>query len=83
MVPLISAYISLREQEKFNSRIITSLGLVKSQIHLVSMFETIQQNTDEMKVFKKQIPRIIQIALPFWRRQFYLPLTSVFENKLH
>jgi hypothetical protein len=79
LVPYISAYISKKEQNKFNRKVLSSLGLLNSQIHLVSMFEAIKDKPQEMKIFNNQMPSVARALIPVWRSNFYSPRTSCFE----
>ena len=80
LVPFISAYISKKEQNKFNRKVLSSLGLLNSQIHLVGMFEAIKNNPQEMTVFNNQMPSVARALIPVWRSNFYNPRTSCFEH---
>ena len=79
LVPYISAYISKREQGKFNRKVLSSLGLLNSQIHLVSMYEAIKEKPEEIKIFNKQMPSVARALIPVWRSNFYTPRTSCFD----
>ena len=79
-VPFIAAYVSKSEQERFNSQVITKLGLLESQVHLVSMYEAIQMIPAERKMFEKQIPKIAQRLIPFWRGRLYAPRSKCLEQ---
>lgn len=78
-VPYIAAYVSSSDQEVFNRKVIRKLGLLDSQVHLVSMAEAIRDEPAEMVSFHKQIPRIAQMMLPLWRKQLYFPKASCLE----
>ena len=78
-IPYISAYVNKREQEAFNNRVINRLGLLDSQIHLVSMIEAIKGDRKEEELFKKQIPFIVRKLLPVWRTNFYRPKSVCLE----
>ena len=54
----------------------SNLGLLESQIHLVSMCDAIQHDHVESKLFKKQIPKIARSVLPLWRKRLYIPRTK-------
>jgi len=41
-VPYISAFISRKEQERFNRKVIGALGMLQAQVHLVGMVEAIK-----------------------------------------
>lgn len=72
-VPFVAAYVSTGEQERFNRLVIAKLGLVESQVHLVSMFDAIEGQPVERRLFEKQIPRIAQTLIPLWRKRLYMP----------
>lgn len=78
-VPYIASFISIKEQERFNRRVISRLGLLDSQIHIVSMVEAIKDQPKEMKKFKEQIPIVAQKLIPIWRRRLYKPKAECLE----
>ena len=78
-VPYISSFISKSEQERFNRRVISRLGLLDSQIHIVSMVEAIKDEPKEMKKFKEQIPLVAQKLVPIWRKRLYRPRAECLE----
>jgi hypothetical protein len=61
-VPYVASYVNKNEQEKFNRRVISRLGLIDSQAHLVSMTEAIKGVHSEENLFKAQIPKIAQVT---------------------
>ena len=78
-VPYVSSFISKSEQERFNRRVIARLGLLDSQIHIVSMVEAIKDQPKEMKKFKEQIPMVAQKLIPIWRKRLYKPKAGCLE----
>ena len=72
-VPYISAFVSRQDQEVFNRRVISRLGLLDSQVLLVSMWDAIQGQPKEIKMYEQQIPRLLRVVLPVWRKRLYLP----------
>lgn len=72
-VPYISAFVSRKEQESFNRQVISRLGLVDSQVHLVSMWDAIRGQPKEIQMYEAQIPRLLRAVLPVWRKRLYLP----------
>ena len=74
-VPYISAFIPKKEQENFNRKVITTLGMLASQVHLVGMIEAIKDQPLEMALLKAQIPSLAQIALGIWKKRLYEPKT--------
>ena len=75
-VPFVSAYVTKKDQEKFNNRVIRNLGLLDSQVHIVSMNEAIHGNKKEEKLFKSQIPFVARKLIPVWKKRLYLPRTK-------
>jgi hypothetical protein len=72
-VPYIAAFVSHKEQEVFNRMVINRLGVLDSQVHLVSMYDTICGIPKELKLYEDQIPRVLRAVLPVWRKRLYLP----------
>jgi hypothetical protein len=79
-VPFVSAYVYKGEQERFNKRVIAKLGLIESQIHLVSMFDAIEALPTERRMFERQIPRIAQSLIPMWRKRLHNPRSRCLEQ---
>lgn len=75
-VPYIAAFVSKSEQEVFNRMVIKRLGLLDSQVHLVSMHEAIKAIPRELRLYEEQIPSIARAVLPVWRNRLYLPRAS-------
>lgn len=61
--------------------VISRLGILDSQIHLVSMAEAIQQQPKEWQAFKAQIPKFAQVLIPVWKKSFYNPRTACLEDQ--
>lgn len=72
-VPLVAAYVKTHDQERFNNKVVSSLGLLDSQVHLVSMFDAIAHDANEKALWKSQIPKIARSVLPLWRKRLYAP----------
>jgi len=79
-VPFIAAFVPIKEQEVFNRKVIKKLGLLESQVHLVGMQEAIANDKLEQIKFRQQIPRVVQAAIPVWRKTVYVKRTSCFEQ---
>ena len=75
-MPFVSAYVTKKDQEKFNNRVIRNLGLLDSQVHMVSMNEAIHGNKKEEKLFRSQIPFVVRKLIPVWKKRLYLPRTK-------
>jgi len=75
-VPFVAAYVKTKTQEAFNNKVVTNLGLLDSQIHLVSMCDAISHDDVERNLWKLQIPKIARSVLPLWRKRLYRPRTK-------
>eukprot|EP00599_Poterioochromonas_sp_BG-1_P010390 CAMPEP_0173137576 /NCGR_PEP_ID=MMETSP1105-20130129/3167_1 /TAXON_ID=2985 /ORGANISM="Ochromonas sp., Strain BG-1" /LENGTH=266 /DNA_ID=CAMNT_0014049987 /DNA_START=125 /DNA_END=925 /DNA_ORIENTATION=+ len=82
LVPLISSHISKKDQERFNRKVINGLGIINSQVHLVSMYEAVKNNPKEFAEFQKQIPKIAQYTIPYWKRYLYDPRANALDIHL-
>ena len=47
---------------------------------ILAQVEAIQDAPDEMKKFKKQIPRVAQLMIPIWKSRLYLPRTKCLSD---
>ncbi|CAM9639730.1 unnamed protein product [Chrysoparadoxa australica] len=73
IMPYVAAYIDVKKQKKFNNKVISKLGVIDSQAILVSMYDSVCDSPEEMKLFRSQIPSIAQALLPTYRRALYHP----------
>uniref|UniRef100_A0A7S1TYY3 Uncharacterized protein n=1 Tax=Phaeomonas parva TaxID=124430 RepID=A0A7S1TYY3_9STRA len=80
-VPLVSAYVSAAEQRRFNFKVISSLGILKSRVFLVSFAETIKGDKGEEALYRENIPKVAQALVPRWRKQLYEPKTQCLEPR--
>jgi len=80
-VPYISAFVSRKEQEVFNRQVISRLGIVDSQVHLVSMFDAVRDQPKELRMYEAQIPRMLRALTPTIRNRLYLPRGARFLDK--
>jgi hypothetical protein len=75
-VPYISAFIPKKEQERFNRKVISALGMLQAQVHLVGMIEAIKDQPQEMKLLRAQIPSLVQATMSIWKKRLYDPKTK-------
>jgi hypothetical protein len=73
LIPQVAAHVSPKVQQKFNQKVIASLGIVDAQALLVSMHDAIRGDPKEYRRFKKEVPRAAQTVLPALRATFYAP----------
>jgi hypothetical protein len=81
LVPSIALLVPEPEQKTLNNKVLMNLGLLESRLHLVGMYEAVQesQNPQEKELFKQAIPSIPQMMIPRWKRKLYEPRTNVFK----
>ncbi len=81
LVPCVAAHVSRREQERFNSRVLSRLGLIPSRLHLVGFAEAIAGNAAERRLFREQVPAVARMMLPRWKRALYEPRTACLRGE--
>lgn len=81
LVPSIAQIVPQSEQKSFNNKVLLNLGVFESRLHLVGMYEAVQESNNklEMDLFQQAIPSIPQMMIPRWKRKLYDPKTSVFD----
>ena len=84
LVPAIAKIVPEPEQHSFNNRVLMNLGLLDSRLHLVAMYEAIEEsgNSQEKKIFERAIPSIPQMMIPRWKRKLYEPKAGVLNAEL-
>jgi hypothetical protein len=75
LVPTIARFVPDKVQRQLNDRVIRSLGVWDSRLHLVGMYEAVWELNDEQEkqLFRKSIPSIPQRMIPRWKRLLYEP----------
>ena len=84
LVPAIAKIVPESEQHSFNNRVLMNLGILDSRLHLVAMYEAIEEsgNSFEKKMFERAIPSIPQMMIPRWKRKLYEPRAGVLDAEL-
>lgn len=84
LVPAIAKVVPESEQHSFNNRVLRNLGILDSRLHLVAMYEAIEEsgNTEEKALFEQAIPSIPQMMIPRWKRKLYEPKAGVLDAEL-
>lgn len=79
LVPGIAKIVPESEQKSFNNRVLRNLGILDSRLHLVAMYEAVEESKDskEKALFEQAIPSLPQMMIPRWKRKLYEPKTSV------
>lgn len=81
LVPAVAVLVSDSEQRSFNSKVIRNLGIFDSRLHLVGMYEAVQeQDETEQRLFREEIPSIPQYMIPRWKRKLYDPQAGLLEE---
>ena len=81
LVPSIARIVPKSEQKSFNNKVLLNLDILESRLHLVGMYEAVQESNNEMEMdlFKRNIPSIPQMMIPRWKRKLYDPRTSALD----
>jgi hemerythrin-like domain-containing protein len=82
LVPAVAALVSEKDQKSFSNKVLLGLGLLDSRLHLVSMYEAVEEDTNratEKELFRKNIPSVPQMMIPRWKRKLYAPKTYMLE----
>jgi len=81
LVPAVALLVPEREQKSFNQKVLLKLGLLDSRLHLVGMYEAINNNDQEKEkeLFQKAIPSLSRKMIPRWKRKLYEPKTYMLE----
>lgn len=75
VIPTVAQLIPQASQDKFNNRVISTLGVFDSRLHLVHMHEVVaeQKSADEEKLWKEAIPSFPRSLISRWKRTLYEP----------
>lgn len=84
IVPAISRVIPSKVQKSFNSKVLLSLGLLESRLHLVGMYDTVWESgiEAEMIKFEKEIPYVARMMIERWRQSLYIPKAGALDYGL-
>eukprot|EP00977_Amphora_coffeiformis_P019920 scaffold7626_cov159-Amphora_coffeaeformis.AAC.4 len=87
LVPIVAHFVPVREQVSFNNKVIRSLGVWDSRLHLVGMHEAVvhYKNNDgdahaadvEYASFENEIPYLPRMMIPRWKRNLYDPKVAI------
>jgi len=90
LVPVVAHFIPVREQVSFNTKVVRSLGVWDSRLHLVGMHEAVihyqnkkhddgntQAAAREYASFQNEIPYLPRMMIPRWKRSLYDPKVAV------
>jgi hypothetical protein len=82
LVPAVTVLVPEEEQKSFSNKVLRGLGLLDSRLHLVSMYEAVeedQNHSKERELFRREIPSLPQMMIPRWKRNLYAPKTYMLE----
>mmetsp|Transcript_2856 Transcript_2856/g.8004 ORF Transcript_2856/g.8004 Transcript_2856/m.8004 type:complete len:349 (+) Transcript_2856:3-1049(+) len=77
LVPAIAKIVPQKEQKSFSNKVLMSLGIWDSRLHLVGMYEAVREDSTEMDMFQREIPYIPRSMIPRWKKNLYDPKASV------
>lgn len=75
IVPSISRVVPSKVQKSFSNKVLYSLGLLESRLHLVGMHDAVWESGigDEKKKFESEIPYVARVMIERWRLSLYIP----------
>jgi len=81
LVPAVAILVPDAEQKSFNNKVIRNLGILDSRLHLVGMYEAVQeQDAAEQQLFQQEIPALPRKMIPRWKRTLYDKQAGVLEE---
>lgn len=84
IVPAISRVVPSKVQKSFNSRVLLSLGLLESRLHLVGMRDAVWESGIEAEKtkFEEEIPYLARMMIERWRQSLYIPKAGALDYGL-
>ena len=84
IVPAISRVIPSKVQKSFNSKVLLSLGLLESRLHLVGMHDAVWESGIEAEKikFEEEIPYLARMMIEKWRQSLYIPKAGALDYGL-
>ena len=83
LIPLVAQTVDVSTQSRLNQRVLSTLGLWDSRLHLVAMHQAIQHNATEMELFQQEIPYLARSMIPRWKRTLYDPRVAALEEVIN
>jgi hypothetical protein len=82
LVPAVARIVPESEQKSFNTKVIRSLGVFDSRMHLVGMHEAVWEmgNEAERQLFQESIPSVPRYMIPRWKRLLYEPRVGILDK---
>ncbi len=84
IVPAISRVVASKVQKSFNNKVLLSLGLLESRLHLVGMHDAVWESGIEAEKikFKEEIPYLARMMIERWRQSLYIPKAGALDYGL-
>mmetsp|Transcript_27509 Transcript_27509/g.58794 ORF Transcript_27509/g.58794 Transcript_27509/m.58794 type:complete len:279 (+) Transcript_27509:417-1253(+) len=75
IVPAVSRVVPSKVQKSFSNKVLLSLGLLESRLHLVGMHDAVWESGvgAEKKLFESEIPYVARVMIERWRQSLYTP----------
>lgn len=84
IVPALSKIVPSKEQRSFNTKVLRTLGLLESRIHLVGMHDAVYDvrfgNEQEILAFESEIPVVAKKLIGRWKRTLYQPQAGALDE---
>ncbi|KAK4537289.1 hypothetical protein CDCA_CDCA11G3314 [Cyanidium caldarium] len=79
IVPLVARTVSVKDQQAMERIAQHRLNWRQKRVHLVSFYEAIRSNPEELRIFRAHVPGFARLLLHTWRTHDYLPLTNALD----
>jgi len=77
IIPAMTHLVPAHKQRSTISKIMSSLGVLDSRLHLVGFHEAIKDNKVELKLWNENIPFVARKVIHLWKQTQYDPKASV------
>ena len=82
IVPAVSLIVPAKTQKSFSNKVLLSLGILESRLHLVGMHDAIAGIEEEERKFGEEIPYIARKMIGGWRKSLYVPKAGALDHGL-
>lgn len=80
VIPAVTKLVPERRQKSTISKIMSSLGVLDSRLHLVGFHEAIKNNKKELRLWNENIPLVARKVIPMWKQTQYDPRTFALQK---
>lgn len=75
IVPAIAQVVPSKVQKSISNKVLLSLGILESRLHLVGMHDAVWESgvEAEKQMFESEIPYVARVMIERWRSSLYIP----------